>query len=824
MKGLDHWMAWCPVAVGRRAAASLVMAFLVTLAHAQDYQSVSAGTEHTCAVQASGAVQCWGAGGNGRLGHGGLIDAELPNLVAGLPAAARAVAAGGAHSCAVLVNREVWCWGLNDMGQLGNGTFNDSAVPVRVTNINTAVAVTTGGQHTCALLSDGAARCWGAGGNGRLGRGSNTGSFVPVAVTGIDTNSRATQISAGVDHTCAVMEDDSVRCWGRGANGRLGNGDSNDRNVPTTVSALPGAAFQVAAGGAHTCARIDLSLYCWGAAGSAQLGNGSFSDASTPVAVTGLAGGTPTAVAVGAAHSCAVLSANAVRCWGENLDGQLGIGGGSTLLPQLVVGVQTPASGAGALAAGGAHSCVILRGGGMRCWGAGDKGQRGDGGSSARNLAVTASGALPMRFASDHVSAGVNHNCLRSDRGAPDGGVVQCWGNNDLNKAGPVTASTPTEIPGLTGVQAVAAGGTHSCALLADGGVRCWGSAINGALGNGSFSPVPSAAAVAVIGLGPSDPAAAITAGAAHTCARLVSGLVRCWGLNLQGQLGNGGNTASHTPVTVSSISAADPAIDISAGSSHTCAVLQSGIVRCWGSGANGRLGHASFASSNVPVTVSGITAANRATQVAGGESHTCARLSSGEVRCWGAGADGRLGDGASVDRSSPVTVTNLDPATAVTAGGRHSCALTSGSFVYCWGDGAQGQLGHGLNSASATPVQAVGVSALQLDAGSEHTCAASTRSVVQCWGSNSLGQLGDGLPRRSRELAPRVVGGCTLDLDGDGTTTATTDGLLLARALLGFSGSAVTSQAIATGAARQNWGAIKAHLERYCGVSGLAP
>ena len=295
---------------------------------------VKGGGLHTCARLSSGAVQCWGYNLYGQLGDGSTYTTStLPVGVSGIDgfaAKATEIAAGYAHTCALLTDQTVQCWGDNSLDQLGvNGTTSKSNTPVAISGISGATAITAGYAHTCALLADQTVKCWGYNGSGQLGNGTTVSSKTPVSVSGIDgTTVQAMAISAGYLHTCALLADNTVQCWGDDSSGELGNGATGQFNAPVNVSNIS-TATNIAAGGLRTCALLaNHQVKCWGDNSSGQLGNGTTDSSTTPVSVSGIDGITvqAAAIAAGYAHTCALLSGGAEQCWGDNTFGQLGNG------------------------------------------------------------------------------------------------------------------------------------------------------------------------------------------------------------------------------------------------------------------------------------------------------------------------------------------------------------------------------------------------------------------------------------------------------------------------------------------------------------------
>jgi len=339
-----------------------------------------------------------------------------------------AIAGGNAHTCALTSGGGVKCWGWNGYGQLGDGTTTQRLTPVSVSGLASGVsAIAVGGYHTCALTSGGGVKCWGRNDYGQLGDGTTTDRHTPVSVSGLASG--ISTITAGYAHTCALTAGGGVKCWGRNDFGQLGDGTTTECHTPVSVSGLASGVSAITTGLWHTCARTSGGgVKCWGYNGYGQLGDGTTTDRHTPVNVSGLASGV-SAIAAGYGHTCALTAGGGVNCWGYNLYGQLG--DGTTTTSYTPVDVSGLASGVSAIAAGYDHTCALTTGGGVKCWGKNENGQLGDDTTTNRTAPVNVSGLV-------------------------------------------------------SGVSAIAAGWYHTCALTAEGGVKCWGSNYDGQLGDGT--------------------------------------------------------------------------------------------------------------------------------------------------------------------------------------------------------------------------------------------------------------------------------------------------------------------------------------------------
>ena len=644
-----------------------------------DAVEVAVGRAHACARLASGAVRCWGANSSGQTGAGTFTTAEpTPVTVTGITSAT-ALAAGWGHTCAVLADRTVRCWGSGSLGQLGDGTMTGRATPVAVAGLTTAQGISAGHFFTCARLADGTAQCWGSNSQGQLGTGVMGNSPRPVAVSGL---AGVASVTAGAFSVCALLTNGTARCWGDNSAGQLGDGTTTQRTTPVAVAIATGLR-SLALGTTFTCARtVDDSVWCWGTNRAGQTGDGFHNIARfAPAPVAGL--GAAVEVVAGDVHACARTRAGAVTCWGGGSYGQLGndaVGGFRD--PQVVTGL----SGVAQVAARDHHTCARLTDGTARCWGQGNSGELGD---NMLGRGRFTPGVVTGLTSVAEIALGSFHNCARlSDR------TVRCWGYNDRGQCGDGTVvqnrATPVMVTGLTNATQLALGQTSTCALTADRTVRCWGANNNGRLGQGyedmfghelPSGPVRNLTDAASVGMG-----------LFHVCAVRGDGALWCWGANDRGQLGDGTLTSRFV---ATAIPLATDVTQMTGGYQHTCALRRDGTVACWGLNASGQCGNGSVGGMlTTPTVVAGLTGV---TELAAGEHFTCALRRDGTVACWGNNDYAQLGDAALfVSRATPATVPGLAGVASLTAGASHACARLNDGTVRCWGAYGLGQLGGG--------------------------------------------------------------------------------------------------------------------------------
>ena len=332
--------------------------------------AISAGAGHSCVLRPDGSLRCWGLNGTGQLGNDQVPESFVPLDVAGMSRNVVAVAAGGAHTCGLVLGGGARCWGGNEFGQLGDGrsgTQAASAVPVDVEGLERdVVAIAAGSDHTCALTEAGDVFCWGRNVDGRLGDGTTDDRATPVAVDRLDSDVVA--IAAGSTHSCALTEAGAVLCWGGNTFGQLGDGTMTDSATPVQVDGLDSDVVAVTAGSTHTCAVTSGGdAFCWGSNSDGRLGDGTTDDRAPPTSVAGLADTPIVAISAGFNHTCALTAAGGVSCWGGNASGQLGNGEtAESGTPVLVSGLS---SGVVSVSSGGFHTCALTQDGQVLCWG-----------------------------------------------------------------------------------------------------------------------------------------------------------------------------------------------------------------------------------------------------------------------------------------------------------------------------------------------------------------------------------------------------------------------------------------------------------------------
>lgn len=662
--------------------------------------TLASGYYHTCAVTATGDVRCWGDNDYGQLGNNSTLTTAVPEYVVNLPNKAVSISTGQYHSCALLVDNQIYCWGKSDRGQLGDALAAKSTVPVKVSGMPPEiVAITSGFDYNCVLTRVGSVWCWGYNGYGQLGLGHTTSTTIPQQVIGL--SSGVTSVSASMGgHTCAIQGLDTF-CWGFGFYGQLGLGNKwFSPTVPTRVPGLSAPLRTISTGWLHTCGvTVAGGVLCWGNNDYELMGPDVADRISEiPVAHPALATDVKSVMAY-SRETCVQLTTGVFKCFGYNHSGHLGLSHNSN------VTTPTEISALGATSAqltmGQSHSCAVTRTGRVMCWGSNAASQLGvpNGYGSYTPIPTvdplktqtctditltpstdgsknpTVSGVIsltPATLPEFKVGQPATYNfaALYKDSLNPTpnmadvtwSGVGTLPAGLTLDSATGVLSGTPTEKgvvsytvkatykgsnSGQQTYQVVVQEGSNKFKQIDSSnsyGMAC-GVKTNGSVHCWHVSdtymtraavPAPETS-TAVSGL--TSGVAAVTVGADYICALMDSGGVKCLGANDSGQLGNGNNIAQQSPVDVVGLSSGVKSI--SAGHRQTCAVLTSGSVKCWGSDEYGAAGLGVDAlghaiGSNIPVTVAGLETGVKALDAS--YTRTCALMTSGGVKCWGNG------------------------------------------------------------------------------------------------------------------------------------------------------------------------------------------
>jgi alpha-tubulin suppressor-like RCC1 family protein len=730
-----------------------------------------------------------------------IVGASAPNASAATPSVRVALD----YACALSEAGNVYCWGKNFRGQLGNGTYTDSATPVAVSDVSNAIQLDVGMYGACALIAGGTVKCWGSNQYGGLGTGGGASvNGKAVTVAGV---SGATDISVGEATICAITNPGgAIKCWGYGSDGELGI-PAPPSSTPEIQTPIASGATDLGLGDFHVCAVVNGGMKCWGNNGAREFVDSATTQFDTPQNVVGLTSGVAQAMA-GIDISCAILVTGAVKCQGANYQGQNGTGaiGGSSTSPQSSL----ITSGATSLGYGSTGVCALV-GDAARCWGYNGHGQLGDGTTTNSG---TPHAPLGLESGVTSIDAGGENACAIVNK------VVRCWGETGggaLGNGTSVNHNTPIDVVGLTGATEVRVGMAHTCAIATT--LKCWGSNGQGQLGTGNTTPSLTPVAASVFPNSVSE----VAVNRNSTCG-VFSGAVRCVGYNLDGQLGNNSTTSSTTDVATSFLTAASATTRLEGIENSFCAIPTAGAndghVMCWGDNGYSLLGQGAGQTEAVldnldePTTVSTITA--NAVSVGMNRTHACAVVSAalkcwgqnfagsvtgattngefpavqtpvasgvaanayavaanygstcaiflsplGQVKCFGQGVNGSLGNGSQSNSATPVNVTGVVGASAIAGSDNTYCAIVPNA-VKCWGYGASGELGNGTNANASTAVTVAGLTNATSISGQDASfCARRSTGVVSCWGNGEAGQLGNGVSRFS--VAPVNVSGLAL-------------------------------------------------------------
>ena len=661
------------------------------------------------------------------------------------------VSAGQNHTLFVKPDGALLAWGNNGAGRLGIGTIGGtSTVPVPgATNLAGIAAVSAGEAHTLALLADRTVRAWGDGAYGKLGNDSTADSGVPVTVLGPDGDGQLTDVvavSAGVNYSLALRADGTVWAWGNNSYGKLGDGTTDTSHTPVQVSGLSGV-VAVSAGYRHSLAlHVDGTVWAWGYNLYGRLGDGTTTTRTTPVQVTGLAGAV--AISAGYRHSMALKSDGSAASWGYNLYGRLGDGttSNSSVPVEVVDETGTNAlSGITAISAGQPFCLALSSDGSLYAWGGNGLGQLAQNNVVGSAIPVKVMGESGVGLLEDVVAMDAGHDhavVLRAD------GSVLTWGEGSYGRLGD-GATTTRKTPVLVDTDQDGLRDDWEFVHFSDLGETASGDTDGDGLANSEEY---------VYGTDPADPDSDSDG--------MPDGWEAQYGLNPL-DASDAADDDDDDGLTnleeyqngtspKAGVDSLPPAARLSAGEQHSILVLDDGSVVAWGQNIDGRLGlGASGGQTAVVSRVAGIGGSNTLAEtavVSAGESHSLSVGTNGATLAWGNNYYGRLGNDSTTDRPYPDAVLgDLTNVVAVSAKLSHSLALKMDGTVWSWGNNQYGKLGDNTTTTRKTPIQVLGPGGtgfltrmVAVSAGWNHSLAVRSDGTAWSWGYNAYGKLGD--------------------------------------------------------------------------------
>jgi alpha-tubulin suppressor-like RCC1 family protein len=794
--------------------------------------TVSGGTSHSLAVKTDGTVWAWGLNTSGQVGDNTTTQRLSPVQVTSLAGVAD-IDAGGTHSLAVKTDGTAWGWGLNTSGQVGDGTTTSPRlVPVQVAGLTGMSEIAGGATHSLAATAAGEVWAWGANGSGQVGDWTTTTPRpTPVKIADAGQLWKAAMPTLSIaSGTYNNNQSVVVSCLTTTATIRYTTNGAEPLESDTAV----------AVGGTITVsASATLKVKAWAPTWAPS--NTASADYTLKVATPTFA---PVAGTYTVAKTVTITTATIGASIRYTID-ESDPTSSSTLYTAPIAVAHTTTIKARGFKAGYTDSDVATATYTMNFGTLAAPTVSPLAGTYTTSVEVTVTGNPEIHYTTDGTlptiaspkytgpltftaTTTLRARAFHPDYTAssapnqvytiavaapaftpgagtyPSGQRVTIWDatpgaviHYTVNGTAP-TATSPVIASGdsivvtstltlkaaawKTGCTTstvtsavytiasqitpptVAAGASHSLALTPQGMLWAWGLNTNGQLGDATTTQRLAPVRVSTL-----SGVTRIAAGASHSLALLSGGTIRSWGLNTNGQLGDGTTIQKTTPVA---LAAPTGVVAIAAGASHSLAVLSAGTVRAWGLNTNGQLGDNTTTQRPSAVAVTGLTGVV-ATKVAAGASHSLLLTNGGLVYAWGLNTSGQVGDGTTTQRNAPVRLTTLTNVVAIAAGANHSLALKNDGTVWAWGANGSGQLGDGTTTQSTVPIQVASLASVSdISAGGTHSLVVLSDGTAWAWGANTYGQVGDGTMLTTPTTTPvQVVGVSGLgDIAGGGT------------------------------------------------------
>ncbi len=651
--------------------------------------SVTVAKRHSCALSEGGQAYCWGRNSHLQVGVAG-TGQELVAPTALIGPRYKALSAADYHTCGLTVDDEVYCWGDNTSGGLGMPGLSSSPTPRKVVFDAKVKQVVASQHNTCVLDMEGKAYCFGYNGGMTLLPFEGENSFVPLRVGG---DVLFTNLALNTYSVCGVTTQGPTLCWGLDVFFSRGLAQV-DTYLPLPIASME--RFVTLSGTNYSFCGLNHEgqLHCWGYNRFGGLGDGTRKER-----LPGPVAGTKrwSSVAIGEEHSCGIEVDGTLWCWGNNPFGQ--VGDGRTVVHSEPVRAAGESIRLDNIMSSHAATCGHEKNSKrIFCWGGSSHGQLGN-----LRLGEHAEKPTLAQYPDkqwQHLSMAHTHSCALTALGK-----AYCWGSNQTWQLGNGFTGTAnwslSEVVGNLQFASIYAGDNHTCALTRTGQAYCWGMNHDGQLGSRGADGSPTPVAVST-----NLRFAQLAIGNSHTCGLTDDGAVYCWGANNYGVLGSDSAPASSAlPILVV---LEEPVVSLKSGSIHTCGLSASGVLRCWGWNELGSLGEGSY----LPVSGPAVVMKGPWVDFNIGGWTSCARNAEDELYCWGWNVHSQITSQPFWALTAPVLI-NLDfPARKFSVGGGFVCVLDESGHPYCWGLNSVGELGNEADyyHLGATRVVAPGV------------------------------------------------------------------------------------------------------------------
>ena len=780
---------------------------------------VHLGVSHSAVLTSRGRIFTWGNNASGQLGNGTLIHQSVPLEIThrfhlGEGEFIKRIYLGANHSTAFTSLGRVFTWGNNAFGQLGDGTVVQQTVPMDITSRfplasgEAIEAIYLGANHSAAISSTGRIFTWGSNTSGQLGDGTLIHKSTPIDITnrfGIDSDDQVSILSLGTNHSSLLSASGRLFTWGDNGSGRLGDGTTTSKLVPTEISERFNLTesekiVNISMGGNHASALTSSGrLFMWGSNTSGQLGDGTITSRSLPTEITHhfqmALNEHITGVSLGMNHSAAISSLGRMFIWGHNGSGQLGDG---TLIQKSYPIDITSQFGLAfnekivSLSLGATHSSAVSSGSKLWTWGDNGSGRLGDGTTINKTTPVEVKSQEPDLVLTQSYDYGIDIIPYAPiQEGSTFSGwsltidmstgyefetmparhlvLYAKWETNAYDMKFQIfedyqSLATITMHANETIIQ-ISSGDLHAAALTSLGRVFSWGSNTYGQLGDGTtvdrLKPVD---VTPYFNLNGNEKIIGISLGAYHSSAVTSTGRLFTWGTNGYGQLGDGTTMTKTLPMEITNqfgLTVDEKIKEVSLGANHSSALTSDGRLFVWGWNMYGQLGDGTLVNRLTPQEIThqmNLASNEKITSTALGANHSSALTSHGRLLTWGWNIYGQLGNGTIIDQLNPQDITSQltlevgETIHSIYMGDVHSSSLTTTGRVFTWGNNSFGQIGDGTQTLRNTPTEitskftlASNEKIISLSLGYVHTSALTSLGKVFVWGDNSYGQLGDG-------------------------------------------------------------------------------